>query len=120
MINARRCAILHENNVLKASALLKFWDYKISQHITVPLSCDGIGLDSICSYLFKTIWFNDKGSRKTTPYCNFVRMQGMFLDSVRVFRCQVRQLQVLTCPLRQKWASSLHRMFHGQVTSTTI
>ncbi|CAL1281010.1 unnamed protein product, partial [Larinioides sclopetarius] len=27
---------------------------------------------------------------------------------------------VLTCPLRQKWASSLYRMFYGQVTSTTI
>ncbi|GBO22221.1 hypothetical protein AVEN_99346-1 [Araneus ventricosus] len=35
----------------------------------------------------KTIRSNDKGSRKTTPYCNYARMHGLFLDSVRVFRC---------------------------------
>ncbi|GBM43037.1 hypothetical protein AVEN_127172-1 [Araneus ventricosus] len=57
------------------------------EHITVQLPCDGTGLDSICSYLFKKIRSNDKGSRKTTPYCIFVRTQGLFLDSVRVFHC---------------------------------
>ncbi|GBM57911.1 hypothetical protein AVEN_237792-1 [Araneus ventricosus] len=81
-----RCAILHENDVLKTSMLLKLWNYKIPQHITVPFSCDGTGLDSICSYLFKKIRFNNKGSHKTTAYCNFVRMQGLILDSVTVLR----------------------------------
>ncbi|GBL73711.1 hypothetical protein AVEN_230700-1 [Araneus ventricosus] len=75
-IKVRRFAILHENDVLKASTLLKLRDYKILQHITVPFSCDGTGLDSICSYLLK-LRSSDKGSRKTTPYCNFVRMQGL-------------------------------------------
>ncbi|GBM40266.1 hypothetical protein AVEN_238045-1 [Araneus ventricosus] len=83
MINVRRCSILHENDALKASTLLKLLklkDYKIPHHITVPLSCDGVPcpfnrlsshngsrhgawdgvlscdgtvLDSICSYLYK-------------------------------------------------------------------
>ncbi|GBL72630.1 hypothetical protein AVEN_127886-1 [Araneus ventricosus] len=63
-INVRRCAILHENDVLKASTLLKLWYYNIPQHISVPLSYDGTGLNSICSYLFKKVWSHDKGSVK--------------------------------------------------------
>ncbi|GBM02681.1 hypothetical protein AVEN_94162-1 [Araneus ventricosus] len=35
-INVKRCCILHENDALNASTLLKLRDYKIPQHITVP------------------------------------------------------------------------------------
>ncbi|GBN50544.1 hypothetical protein AVEN_213232-1 [Araneus ventricosus] len=86
-INVSRCAILHENDVLKASTLLKFWDYKIPQHITVPLSCERNRFGLHLQLSLQKIQSNDKGSHKTILYCNFVRMQGLFLDSVRFFRC---------------------------------
>ncbi|GBN66751.1 hypothetical protein AVEN_32778-1 [Araneus ventricosus] len=82
--------------------LLKLWDYKIPQHITVSLSCDGIGLDFISRNLFQKIWPNDKCRCKFTPYCNFVRMQGLFLDSVRVFRCPNSRIVGVNVPIEAK------------------
>ena len=62
---------LHENDVLKASPLLKFWDYKILHHIKISLPCDGIDLGAFSSYLFKKIRSNDKVGHKTISYCKF-------------------------------------------------
>ncbi|GBM81643.1 hypothetical protein AVEN_56290-1 [Araneus ventricosus] len=100
-INVKRCAILHENEVLKASTLLKLWEYKIPQHIMAPLSCDGTSLDSFAVISSKNT-SNDKDSRKTTTYCNFVRMQGLFLDSVRVFRCPNSTVVGVNVPIDAK------------------
>ncbi|GBM84139.1 hypothetical protein AVEN_24508-1 [Araneus ventricosus] len=116
----RRCSILHENDALKASTLLKLWDYKIPQHITVPLSSDRTGLDSICSYLFKKIRSNDKGSRKTTQYCNLVRMKGFFLDSVRVFRCPNSTIVGVNVPIDSKVGFVTPQNVPWPITSTTI
>ncbi|GBN84237.1 hypothetical protein AVEN_76266-1 [Araneus ventricosus] len=100
-INVKRCAILHENDVLKASTLLKLWEYKIPQHIMAPLSCDGTSLDSFAVISSKNT-SNDKGSHKTTPYCNFVRMQVMFLDRVRVFRYPNSTIEDVNVPIDAK------------------
>ncbi|GBO34003.1 hypothetical protein AVEN_105839-1 [Araneus ventricosus] len=45
---------------------------------------------------------NDKGSHKTTPYCNFVRIQGMFLDRVRVFRYPNSTTEYVNMPIDAK------------------
>ena len=45
--------MLYENDVFKAFLVLKLPDYEIKLHIIVPLSCEGTGLNSICSYLSK-------------------------------------------------------------------
>ena len=87
-INMRRCIILHENGVFKSFMLLKLLDYKISLHIMVTLSCDRTSSNSIYNYLLKKLRFSEKSSCKTTSYCHFFRMQGLFLDSgVRVCSC---------------------------------
>lgn len=53
--NVRR-SIRRENDFLHTSNLLKFWYYKVSEHIMIPLCNDGKSLESICSYRFNKIW----------------------------------------------------------------
>lgn len=66
---------------------------------------------------------SDKVSYKITAYfyrMTFTGFQAFSWISIRICAAQIRQLWMLTFSLMQKWASSLHWMFRGQVTSTTI
>ena len=119
-VNMKRCTLLPENDVLKVSLLLKIWDYKVLQHIKILLPYDGTGLGTSCSSLQK---------KKCGPMINlavklhhtvtFLGFKGSWI-ACRFLLVQIWQLWYLTYLLRQKWASSFHRIIHDRVTSSSI
>ena len=77
---------------------------------------------------FKSLWESlvqkkiagNKRSNKPAPYRHFRIIQGFNVHRVGVSSLRMWQLCVFTCPLRWKLASSAHKMFYGQESSTTM
>ena len=98
--------ILRENIAFKASPFLKLRVYEVPQNTKVQLSCDGTGLHSICSYLFKKHISMVKVAMKPHHVVTFPWVKGCYWLKWEFSPAGIWQLWVLPCPLGKKWASS--------------
>ena len=98
------------------------WSFGITKslinHGTIFLWRNRFGFHLLLS--LEKLRLSEKGNLKSNQYYRFLRLQWMFLDSVRIFDCPNSIVVDITWPLREKRALSLHRLFHSKSKSTTI